>query len=162
MGVEEEILGYLKDRFPQLILDAKIVRPKVVQIKINGSNLLEICLFVKEELGFDHLSCISAVDWKDRYESVYHFTRYADSTMMQVNAVLPHDDPVIESLSKIWRSADFHEREAYDMMGITYKNHPNLVRILLPEDADYFPLRKDFPQEVDRQYISRRKIKGGG
>jgi len=161
MGIEEEVLDKLRDRFPKLLIEADEVRPGAIRIKIDGKDILEVCLFIKEELGFDHLSCISAVDWKDRFESVYHFTRYNDGTMLQLNTVISRENPKIESLCKLWKSANVHEREAYDMMGIVYEHHPNLKRILLPEDATIFPLRKDFPQQVDRQYISRKKARRG-
>lgn len=162
MGVENEVLAKLKERFPKVLKVAAPVRPGVARIEIDRGDILEVCFYLKEELGFDHLSCISAVDWRDRFECVYHFARYEEGTMLQVNAVIPHDDPKIESLCKLWNSANFHEREAYDLMGIVFEHHPDLRRILLPEESKFFPLRKDFPQEVDRQYISRRKIKSGG
>jgi len=162
VGNEEETLRHLKARFPKRLIEVGAVRPGVARMKIERRNLIEVCFYLKEELGFEHLSCISAVDWKDRFECVYHFTRYKDGAMLQLNAVIPHSDPKIESLCKLWKAADFHEREAYDMMGIIFEHHPNLRRILLPDNYEYFPLRKDFPQEVDRQYISRRKLKTGG
>ena len=162
MGVEEQVLAKLRERFPKLLLESASVRPGVGRIKIDRKDLVEICFYLKEELGYEHLSCISAVDWKDRYECVYHFTRYSDGSMFQVNAVIPHDDPHIESLCKFWRSATYPERESYDLMGIVFDHQPDLRRILLPPDYRFFPLRKDFPQEVDRQYISRRKLKTGG
>jgi len=162
MGIEDEVLARLKERFPKTFLDMAPVRPKVALIKIDRKDLVEVCFYLKEELDFEHLSCITAVDWRDRFECVYHFTRYSDGAMLQLNAVIPRDDPKIESLSKIWHSAEYPEREAWELMGIVFDHHPNLKNILLPKDYPYFPLRKDFPQETDRQYISRRKLKTGG
>ncbi len=151
----------IRARFLKALIDVGTVRSKVVRVKINRRDIVEICFYIREELDFDHLSCISAVDWRDHFENVYHFTRYADGAMLQLTAIIPKDDPRIESLCKIWNSANYHEREAYDLMGIHFDNHPNLKRILLPEDYKIHPLRKDFPQETERQYISRRKIRGG-
>lgn len=162
MGAEEKARARLKERFPKLLLESASVRPGVGRVRIDGKDLVEVCFYLKEELGYEHLSCISAVDWKDRFECVYHFTRYSDGSMFQVNAVLPHDNPHIGSLCKFWRSATYLERESYDLMGIVFDDQPDMRRILLPRDFKYFPLRKDFPQEVDRQYISRRKLKTGG
>jgi len=162
LGSEEETLRKLKERFPKNILELGTVRPGVVKLRIDGRDVVEVCFYLKEELGFEHLSCISAVDWRDRFECVYQFTRYSDGSMMQVNAVIPRDDPRIDSLCRLWRSANYPEREAYDLMGIVFIGHPDLRRILLPNDYRFYPLRKDFPQEVDRQYISRRKLKTGG
>lgn len=162
MGVEGEILSKLRDRLGAAILDLRIVRDRVIRVTIDRKDLVAACTFLKEELGVEHLTCIAAVDWRDRYECVYHLTSWARNFMVQINARIPKDDPHIDSLTPLWNAANVHEREAYDLMGIVFDGHPNLVRILLPKDYEYHPLRKDFPQEVDRQYVSRRKIGGGG
>lgn len=160
-GIEGEILAQLKKQFGPKLLDARVVRPLLVEIVIVREDLVPVCRHLKEAMSFEHLGCISAVDWKDHYESVYHVENYFNGCVVQINARIPHDDPRIASLCDLWNAANYHEREAWDLMGIVYEGHPNLVRILLPEDFKFHPLRKDFPQEVDRQYISRRKLKGG-
>jgi len=160
VGVEGEILGKLRDRFGAA--DAAIVRPRVVRVTIDRKDLVPACRFLKEAFGVEHITCITAVDWRDRYECVYHLTSWSRNFMVQIHARMPKDDPHIDSLTSLWNGANVHEREAYDLMGIVFDGHPNLVRILLPKDYEYHPLRKDFPQEVDRQYVSRRKIGGGG
>ena len=129
---------------------------------IDRKDLVEICFYLKEELGFAHLSCISAVDWKDHFESVYHLYNYKTGMTLQLNAWIPTDDPKIASVVSLWNAANYHEREAWDLMGVVYEGHPKLERILLPKDFRYHPLRKDFPQETERQYITRRKLKTGG
>ncbi len=160
-GIEQEVLTALRQAFPTELLDARAVRPLLVEIVIDRADLVRVCRFLKETAHFEHLGCISAVDWKDHYESVYHIENYANGCVVQVNARIPHDDPEIASLCDLWNAANYPEREAWDLMGIVYEGHPNLTRILLPDDFKFHPLRKDFPQEVDRQYISRRKLKGG-
>ena len=160
-GVEEEVLADLRERFSAELLESRVVRPRLVEIVVDRANLVPICQYLKEPGGFGHLGCISAVDWKDHYESVYHIENYDSGCVVQLNARIPHDDPKIASVCSLWNAANFHEREAWDLMGIVYEGHPNLVRILLPDDFKFHPLRKDFPQEVDRQYVSRRKLKGG-
>ena len=159
MGVEGEVIGKLRDRFRA---DAAIVRDRVVRVGIDRNDLVPVCRFLKEAFGVEHITCITAVDWRDRYECVYHLTSWSRNFMVQINARIPKDDPRIDSVTPLWNGANVHEREAYDLMGIVFDGHPNLVRILLPKDFEYHPLRKDFPQEVDRQYVSRRKIGGGG
>jgi len=160
-GIEVEILAQLRAQFGEKLRSAKIVRPRVVAIGIDRSDVIPVCTYLREALAFEHLSCVSAVDWKDHYESVYHLSNYYNGCMVQINAWIPYDDPRIESVVGIWNAANYHEREAWDLMGIVYEGHPNLERILLPTDFKFHPLRKEFPQEVDRQYISRRKLKGG-
>ena len=160
-GVEDDILAKLQARFGAKIPEGKIVRRQLVQIAIDRADVVDVCRFLRDELGFEHLGCVSAVDWKDHFESVYHVEHYGNGCVVQVNARIPHDDPKIASVVSVWNAANYHEREAWDLMGIVYEGHPNLERILLPNDFKFHPLRKDFPQEVDRQYISRRKLKGG-
>jgi NADH-quinone oxidoreductase subunit C len=163
VGVEGEALAKLKERFGEStfrLMD--IVRDRVVRIAIDRKDLLPVCRFLKQDLDMEHLSSISAVDWRDHFESVYHLTSWKRNFMVQINAWIPHDNAHIDSIVPLWSAANVHEREAFDLMGIVYDGHPNLARILLPKEFEYHPLRKDFPQEVDRQYVSRRKIGGGG
>ncbi|OGS62746.1 MAG: hypothetical protein A3K59_01325 [Euryarchaeota archaeon RBG_19FT_COMBO_69_17] len=160
-GAEAEILAQVKSRFGAKILEASVPRLQTARIMIDRADLIAVCTYLKEALGFEHLSCISAVDWKDRFESVYHLSNYFNGVVLQVNARIPYDDPKIASVCGLWNAANYHEREAWDLMGVVYEGHPNLERILLPADFKFHPLRKDFSQEVDRQYISRRKLKGG-
>ena len=162
MAGEGEILARLKEKFgAEAFQDLRIVRERVVRIAVDRTRLSALCAFLKETLDMEHLSSITAVDWRDHYESVYHLTSWTRNVMVQINAWIPHEDPRIDSVTPLWSGADAHEREAYDLMGIVYDGHPKLERILLPKDFQFHPLRKDFAQEVDRQYISRRKLKGG-
>ena len=161
-GTEEDVMSKLRARFPAQIRDIRVPRPRVVKAVIDRKDLLAVCAFLKGDLGYEHLSCITAVDWKDHWESVYHLYNYKTGSTVQINATIPYDDPRIVSLVKLWNAAYYHEREAWDLMGITYDGNPKLERILLPKDFRYHPLRKDFPQETERQYISRRKLKTGG
>ncbi|HEV8596012.1 MAG TPA: NADH-quinone oxidoreductase subunit C [Thermoplasmata archaeon] len=161
MAGEGEVLTSLKDRFGGALLSLELVRPRLLKLTLDRKDLVPVCAFLKEKLGFAHVSCITAVDWRDHYESVYHLTSWSRNLMVQINATIPHDDPRIDSITPLWPAANVHEREAYDLMGLVFEGHPNLTRILLPKDFAFFPLRKDFPQEVDRQYVSRRKIGGG-
>ena len=162
MAVEEDVLRALRERFGAgAFREAVVVRPRVAKVAIDRKDLLEVCRFLKRSFDMEHLSCVTAVDWRDHFESVYHLTSWSRNFMVQINAWIPHDDPRIDSVTPLWNAANCLEREAYDLMGIVYDGHPNLTRILLPKDFAFHPLRKDFPQEVDRQYITRRKIGGG-
>ena len=162
MGAEHDLAKKLQDRFPSVFKELGVVRERVVKAVIDRKDIVPVCEYARNDLGFEHLSCISAVDWKDHFESVYHLHNYTTGHTLQVNAVIPHDDPKIDSVVRVWNAANYHEREAWDLMGIVYEGHPKLERILLPKDFNYHPLRKDFPQETERQYISRRKLKTGG
>jgi NADH-quinone oxidoreductase subunit C/D len=102
---------------------------------------------LKEEAGFDHLSLVTAQEYEDRYESIYHLTKYDDRTQ-EVSVVVPTDpeNPTSESAAGVYKTAEWHEREAYDLVGIEYEGHPDLRRILLPETWQGHPLSLDYDQ----------------
>jgi NADH-quinone oxidoreductase subunit C len=87
---------------------------------------------------------ISAVEYDDRFEIVYHITSYQNKLLLELITRTPKEDPSVDSVSSIWGGADWQERESYDLMGIQFVGHPKLERILLPKDYLYHPLRKDF------------------
>ncbi|MFC7199993.1 NADH-quinone oxidoreductase subunit D [Halospeciosus flavus] len=103
---------------------------------------------LKEEAGFDHLSLVSAQEYEDRFESIYHLKKYDDPTQ-EVSVVVPtpRDDPVSQTAEPVFRTADWHEREAYDLVGVEYDGHPDLRRILLPETWQGHPLGLDYNQD---------------
>jgi NADH-quinone oxidoreductase subunit C len=108
---------------------------------------------------------ISAVEYPENYEVVYHLVSYENNNLIEILVPVPKDNPTIESVVRVWKGANGHEREAYDMMGIIFKTHPDLRRILLPDDVDYHPLRKDFPlagpEESWVKSSRRRTVEGG-
>ena len=103
---------------------------------------------LKTEAGYDHLACVTAQEYENRYESIYHLRAFDDPTR-EVSVVVPADtdDPVSESAEPVFRTADWHEREAYDLIGIGYDDHPDLRRILLPETWQGHPLSNDYDQD---------------
>ena len=157
----EELKAKIEAAFPGVVHDGRLLSERGVHVVVDRGDLVQVCRFLKDILGFEHLSCISAVDWVDRFETVYHLLNYRTGQTVELHALIPHDDPRVASLVPLWNAANYHEREAWDLMGIVFEGHPNLERILLPRDFQFHPLRKEFPQEVDRQYISRRKLAGG-
>ncbi|SFR35914.1 NADH-quinone oxidoreductase subunit D [Halogeometricum limi] len=103
---------------------------------------------LRDEAGFDHLSCVTAQEYEDRYETVYHLKSYDDPTEeVSVVVPVPSNAPVSESAAPVFRTADWHEREAYDLVGIEYDDHPDLRRILLPETWQGHPLSRDYDQD---------------
>ncbi len=158
---EDRLKAKIEVAFPGRVRDARTLPDRAVDVVIDRADLVDLCRFLKDELRFQQLSCITAVDWVDRFETVYHLLNYETGQTVEIHAQIPHDDPRVASLVPLWNAANYHEREAWDLMGIVFEGHPNLERILLPRDFGFHPLRKEFPQEVDRQYISRRKLAGG-
>ena len=110
----------------------------------------EVAKFCRDEVTFDYLLDISSVDHfgdEPRFEVVYELYSMATATHLRLKLRVSEDDPTVATVSDIWRAADWHEREIYDMMGLRFTNHPDLRRILMWEGYPYFPLRKEFPLE---------------
>ncbi|MCS7049058.1 MAG: NADH-quinone oxidoreductase subunit C [Verrucomicrobiae bacterium] len=117
-------------------------------VRVAREQILEVCRYLRDECGFNMLTDVAGVDnygEDPRYEVVYHLYSMADKQMLRLKVGVPEDDLVVDSVVSVWRTADWHEREAYDMFGIRFRGHPNLKRILMWEGYPYHPLRKDFP-----------------
>jgi NADH-quinone oxidoreductase subunit C len=117
-------------------------------VRLPREKILEACRYLKNDCGFDMLVDLSGVDnFGDevRYEVVYHLCSIANGQVLRLKISVPEDDLIVDSVVEIWKTADWHEREAFDMFGIRFRNHPNLKRILMWDGYPYFPLRKDFP-----------------
>ncbi|ADJ15720.1 NADH-quinone oxidoreductase subunit D [Halalkalicoccus jeotgali] len=136
----ERLLGeYVLGRETHLNAEGFVIRPDEVQ---------DVLFALRDEAGFDHLSVVTAQEYEDRYESIYHLKKYADPTQ-EVSVVVPtaKDRPVSQTAEPVYRTADWHEREAYDLVGIEYEGHPDPRRILLPETWQGHPLALDYDQD---------------
>jgi NADH-quinone oxidoreductase subunit C len=112
------------------------------------SQIKDLCRFAKEELGYTYLLDISAVDHfgeEPRFEVVYELVQFARNEHLRLKVRVSEDDPAVDTVSDLWATADWHEREVFDMDGIRFNGHPDLRRILMWDGYPYFPLRKDFP-----------------
>jgi len=141
---EQRLMRGLLDHFASAMTDFQRLDRGVMRAKVERRELHKVCKFLKDNMSFEHISMISAVDYEDRFEIVYHITSYRDKLLLELVTTTPKDDPSVDSISSIWGGADWQERESYDLMGIRFNNHPKLERILLPKDYLYHPLRKDF------------------
>ena len=139
----------MEEAFPEAIERVVSFRDESTVV-IRKDDLIQIATFLRDEpdLAFDFLSMVCAVDYlpaNPRFEVVYHLYSTKHLTRIRLKVRLEEDDPQVESVTALWPTADWHERETYDMFGIRFSNHPDLRRILLPEDWEGFPLRKDYP-----------------
>jgi len=100
-------------------------------------------------LDFDYLFCLTAVDWKTHFTMVYHLTSTIHRHHVVVKVKLDRNNSEIETVSDIWRTADMLEREVYDLFGIKFLNHPDLRRLIMPDDWKGWPLRKDYEDPVN-------------
>ena len=110
--------------------------------------IVGLCQYLRHEEKFNRLSAVTAVDWypaEPRFEVVYQLHSIELNQRVRVKCRLPGANPEIDSVTGVWRAANWFEREVFDMFGITFRNHPNLTRILMPVDWEGYPLRKDYP-----------------
>jgi NADH-quinone oxidoreductase subunit C len=140
----------LGDRFGEDISKSAKFRGEVTVTLAKASRIVEVCQFAKDELGFDYLVDLSMVDHygeDPRFEVVYELCGLEHGCHLRLKTRVSEETGELPSVTGVWRTADWHEREAYDMMGVKFTGHPNLRRILMWEGYPHFPLRKDFPLE---------------
>ena len=117
-------------------------------VEIEPSNILEALRRVKHDLKFERIASITAVDRypaEPRFEIVYHLQAISAKQRLRLKARVSGTNPEIESATGVYHGADWYERETFDLFGIRFLNHPNLTRIMMPEDWEGHPLRKDYP-----------------
>lgn len=131
---------------------------------IDHADLLKICieLYQNPSAYFDMLSCVTGIDngvEANTMEVIYHLYSIPFNVSLMLKVVLPRENPEVDSLCSVWKSANWLEREVYDMFGIEFKNHPDLRRILMPNDWEGFPLRKDYQhQELYRDIVVKSEF----
>lgn len=146
----EDVRMLLTDEFEGSVLEFDVRdkgRTRYLDLSVPRGSVVPVCRFLHDN-GFEHCSMISAVDWKDRFELVYHISSYKHNLLLQIGVTVPRDDPQVDSVANIWGGANWNEREAWDLMGIKFVDHPDLRRVLLPDDWVGHPLRKDY-EEVE-------------
>ncbi len=149
------IYAKAKDRFAGKVLevsDAKLDPWMVVE----PAAIVEVCGFLKDdpETAMDCLSNQSGVDYKDRIEVVYHLFSYRHRHNAILKVKLPRDNPSVPTLEGLWKSANWMEREIFDLLGVNFEGHSDLRRLLMPEDWPGYPLRKDFVEPLEYHGIS--------
>jgi NADH-quinone oxidoreductase subunit C len=143
-----EILSKLAQQFGEFLSPATEFRGETTLKLSDPERIAEVCGFAKKELGFDYLVDISSIDnygEDPRFTLVYELYGLGHHQHLRLKLDLSEEKPEAPTVSTIWRTADWHEREIYDMMGVRFRGHPDLRRILMWEGYPYFPLRKDFP-----------------
>jgi NADH-quinone oxidoreductase subunit C len=147
-------------------------------IEVSPDGLVGVCTYLRDQpdLRFNYLNCITAVDyfepdpkkaakvsWQPHLELVYHLWSVPNKVSLVVKVMLPRwrndvpgEIPEVHTVSNVWRTADWHEREVYDLSGVRFVGHPNLRRILCPEDWVGYPLRKDYEMPLEYHGIRGR------
>ncbi len=150
-GYRDENAALARDLAPIAQITGKEVAPKSMKgdylgIEVDRSNLVAVCRFLRDQLSFDLLSCISGVDMLDHLETVYHLRSLARKQLLQIKVRLDYEKPEVDSVASVWPTANWLERETYDMYGIKFTGHPDLRRMLLDDDFEGYPLLKSFHQ----------------
>ncbi|HSB80047.1 MAG TPA: NADH-quinone oxidoreductase subunit C [Candidatus Methylomirabilis sp.] len=141
----EEILQKVKERFGDAVTEAE-VKGVEVRLTVSPAKSWEVCRFLRDH-GFEYLNCLSGADWLTRLEVVYDISSLTHPNKVHLRVPVSRENPEIRTTTDIWRGANWHERECYDLFGVRFDGHPDHRRILLPEDWVGFPLRKDYTDE---------------
>jgi NADH-quinone oxidoreductase subunit C len=150
----------LKARFAAGVGDCDL-KAKNPSLSVEPTIIVDVCRFLHDEpdLHFDCLSNQSGVDYKAKgqIEVVYHLYSYTHRHQIVLKVDVPRDNPVVPTVEGIWKAANWLEREIYDLLGVTFEGHPDLRRILMPEDWIGHPLRKDFVEPEEYHGISTHR-----
>ena len=150
MGSEPREVERVRERFAGALQDVVYFRGEDTLV-VSAEKIVEICRFLKDdpEMAFDFLADITAIHYLEReysFEVIYHLLSLARRRRLRLRTRLGEEGE-IDTVTSVWRGANWHEREAYDLVGVRFRGHPDLRRILMPEDYQGHPLRKDFPLE---------------
>ncbi len=149
----EQIAKMIEEKFPGDVLGESQWAGQV-SVLLQKDRIADICRFLRDEpsIKMDHLADLTAVDYSaypgdtgPRFEVVYNLISTGYRHRIRLKARLPEDNPRIDTVSGVWNTANWHERETFDLMGILFNGHPDLRRILMPEDWEGHPLRKEYP-----------------
>jgi len=138
----------LREKFGELISAPAEFRDEITLNVADCERIVEVCAFAKKELGFDYLADISSIDnygEDPRWTIAYELYGISNETYIRLKTSISEEKSQLPTVTTVWRTADWHEREIYDMMGIRFSGHQDLRRILMWEGYPHFPLRKDFP-----------------
>jgi NADH-quinone oxidoreductase subunit C len=145
------VVNRFRDFSPEAVEDVQLFRGELT-VRIRATSLRQVCEFLRDdkELSFKYLSDVTALDHypgEPRFETVYHLYSIEHNHRLRLKVRLGGDDPRLDSMVQVWPAANAFEREVFDLFGIHFVGHPYLVRIVLPEDWEGHPLRKDYPTE---------------
>jgi len=143
-----ETANQIKAKFGDLVSEPVEFRGEISVTSAEAGKIFDICSFAKKQLGFDFLVDITSVDnygTDPRWTVIYHLRNTKTATELRLKTDVSEEKSELPSVLPVWRTANWHEREIYDLMGIRFTGHPDLRRILMWEGYPYHPLRKDFP-----------------
>ena len=145
----QTVLERLKTRFGDAILESREFRGELTVV-VAKERIVEVCSHLKNDpvLSYDFLSDLCGIDMftpEKRFGVIYNLLSLKNRHRLRIKSFTEEENPRIQTVSGIWGTANAHERETYDMFGIEFEGHPDLRRMYMPEEFEYYPLRKDFP-----------------
>jgi NADH-quinone oxidoreductase subunit C len=162
MSEESITIKKLRERFGERV---EVVPSSIdmTTIKVEREDIVDLCKFLRQEDELDYdlmrdLTCVDYIREEPRFEIVYHLYSIYHRHELRVKVRLKEQDATIDSVTGVWVGADWYEREAYDLYGIEFNNHPDLRRILLYPEFEGHPLRKDYPIDKEQPLVQERKI----
>jgi NADH-quinone oxidoreductase subunit C len=117
-------------------------------IEVKAKAIVQVCQILKDKFGYTYLADITGIDYYTddlRFGCAYNLVNLEGKKRLRIVARVDEHEPTLDSVVKVWQAANWYEREVWDMLGIRFSGHPDLRRIYMPEDFEYFPLRKEFP-----------------
>lgn len=147
--VKEQLFNKILQWVPNASVSENTPLPEVI-VPNDQLHFLAKQLKEDEETRFDYLICLTGVDWPDKLSVVYHLTStiYRHELVVKVYTA-GRENPTVDTLSDIWRTAEYHEREVFDLLGIHFNNHPDLRRLFLDDNWKGYPLRKDYVDDIN-------------
>jgi NADH/F420H2 dehydrogenase subunit C len=148
----KEAIERIQADIPSRIKRVAIALGGIIELEISAVDLITVATYLRENpmLRFNFLSCVSAIDRRDAMEIAYHMHSLSQSLSLRLKTVLDANDPVVDSVVAVWPTANWHEREAYDLFGVSFRGHPDLRRIMLEDDFEGHPMLKSYPQITGR------------
>jgi NADH-quinone oxidoreductase subunit C len=149
MEFKELISQKIKEKLPNVNFESSEYRGELT-LFFDKKDIVEVCGLLKKDPDLEFLLCedITAIDWarrKNRFTVAYHIFSLKNKFRLCLKADVDESECNIDSVTTVWKTANWHERETYDMYGIIFNNHPDPRRMYMPEEFEYYPLRKDFP-----------------
>jgi NADH-quinone oxidoreductase subunit C len=144
---EDPLVTALVERFGDVIEAGSLEHEQSI-LYINPAHIVPVCQWLRDEQAFNRASTVTALDWypqEPRFEVVYLLHSVKQNLRLRLKVRLPGENPKVDSVTGVWPGANWYEREVFDLFGVTFTNHPNMRRIMMPEEWEGHPLRKDYP-----------------
>lgn len=161
-AIAERAVEKLTAQFPDIFFEVRRFRDEVT-VYVPREQIVAVATFLKEdeEVRYNYLSDLTGNDWPDReprFEVIYHLYSMLHFTRLRLKVRVPENDCTCPTVTQVWGTSNWHERETYDMFGVVFEGHPDLRRILIPVEWEGHPLRQDYPIGWEEPEFTVRKI----